>query len=82
MSDLKQLFEYFESEQDKLLPEHKGEFALVAENAIEGIYTDRSEATEIGTEKYGIGSFLVQEILPPDERIAEYHTRAVFTASA
>ncbi len=82
MSDLKQLFEYFESEQDKLLPEHKGEFALVAENAIYGFYVDHGKATETGTEKYGLGNFLVQQILPPDERVAEYHTRVFFTAGA
>lgn len=82
MSDLKELFEYFESQQDRLFPEHSGEFALVADNAIHGLYETREAATGDGIKEFGIGNFLVQEILPPDQRIVEYHSRVAFTARA
>ena len=82
MSDLEKLFEIFEAEQDKLFAEHPGEFALIADGAVQGVYVAQQEAMDFGVKTYGVGKFLVQEILPPNERVAEYHTRVVFGANA
>ncbi len=82
MSDLEKLFEIFEAEQDQLLVDHRGEFALVADGAVQGTYVEQQEAMEKGIEIYGLGNFLVQEILPPGQRVVEYHSRVIFRANA
>jgi len=63
-------FEFFESKLPELLKEHRGQYALVKDKAIQGIYASVEEALKQGYEKFGNTDFLVQEIT--DEKRVNY----------
>jgi hypothetical protein len=54
--------EYYESCKDELLRNHKGQFAVIWEEQLLGIYTTFEEALAAGVDAYGTRSFLIQEI--------------------
>jgi len=63
-------FEYFESQLPRLLKEHRGQFVLIKDKAIQGYYASVEQALKEGYEKFGNTDFLIQEIT--DEKRVNY----------
>jgi len=68
MRDVRELeiernFEYFQTVLSSLLPEHYGEFALLHDKKIVGLYTHALKAMSEGYIRYADGSFSVQRVI-------------------
>lgn len=65
-------FEFFESQLPDLLKieGNKGQFVLIKDKAIQGIYASVEDALKHGYQKFGNTDFLVQEIT--DEKRVNY----------
>lgn len=55
-------FEFFESKLLDLMKEHRGQFVLIKDKTIHGIYPSVEEALKHGYDKFGNTDFLIQEI--------------------
>lgn len=64
-------FEFFESKLPELMKAgHKGQYVLIKDKAIQGIYPTLEESLKQGYQKFGNADFLVQEIT--DEKRVNY----------
>lgn len=63
-------FEFFESKLLELLKEHRGQYVLIKDKHIYGVYPSVEEALKSGYDKLGNTEFLVQEIT--DEKRVNY----------
>ena len=53
---------YVERYKQALEEQHWGRIVLMHDGEIAGIYNDRGDAYSIGSEKYGLGNFSLQQI--------------------
>ena len=60
---------HFESVRNELVQTHQGQFALVAEDRVEGLFTTFAEAYEAGVRLHGFEPFLVRQITAEDAPI-------------
>jgi len=78
-SSLKEEFEYYKENQEKLVKQYNGKFIVIKNKQVLGAYEDTLIAvTE--TEKAGveIGTFLVQKVEPGDDAYTQtFHSRVV-----
>jgi len=56
----------FEGHRSELLGKHRGKFALVKEDKIEGVFDDEADALSQGYERFGNVPFLVKQIVEID----------------
>lgn len=63
-------FEFFEQQLPTLLKEHKGQFVVIRNQAIDGFYPTMEEAFRAASEKFADNDFLIQEIT--DEKHLNY----------
>jgi hypothetical protein len=70
MTDKNLDFEFFESQLPELLKEHRNQFVLIKDQAIQGFYLSMEEALRQGYEKFGQTNFLIQEVT--DEKRVHY----------
>ncbi len=54
--------EFFESQKEALLSTHEGQFALVADRRLVGVYTTQEEAYQAGLRLLGNRPFLIRQI--------------------
>lgn len=78
MTKLTSDYKYFESKLPELLKEHKGEFVVIKDHEIHGIYTTLEEALKHAYEKLGNTNFIIQEIT--DEQRMHYVNSSFITA--
>jgi hypothetical protein len=62
MKNVNSDFEFFESQLPNLLKEHRGQFVLIKDKAIQGYYASVEQALKEGYDKFGNTDFLIQEI--------------------
>lgn len=55
-------FQFFETQLLELMKEHKGQFVLIKDKTIHGIYSTVEEALKKGYEQFGNTDFLIQEV--------------------
>ena len=77
MSKLNTDFKFFESKLPELLKEHKGQFVLIKDQHIHGIYTSLEDALKNAYEKLGNSNFIIQEIT--DEQRMHYINASFIT---
>ena len=53
---------YVERYKQELEEQHWGRIVLMHDGEIVGIYNDRGDAYSIGSEKYGLGNFSLQQV--------------------
>lgn len=57
---------FYEAQKPELLKTHPGQFALIHDHELAGVFTTFGEAYGEGVKRYGLKSFLVQQILDPE----------------
>ena len=65
-SELESELRYFEAHRAELVEQARGKHALVKNDALIGIFDDKTQAIRAGYEKFGNEPFLVKEISEVD----------------
>lgn len=69
-------YTFFKSHLNEFLKAHEGEFVVIKDEKALGFYPSQLEAfTAMKGSK--LGSFLVQQIVPSEQSVIEFHTRRV-----
>lgn len=72
-------FQYYLDHQDELVKKYNGKFLVIRDCSVIGVYDGELEAIEKTSEKYELGSFLVQKCEPGSEGYTQtFHSRAMF----
>ena len=56
-------YKFFVSQLPQLRKNHLNKYVVVSNESIEGIYDSSDDALSAGAEKFGLGHFLVQEVM-------------------
>ena len=76
---LEKEFKYYLANQDDLVQRFNGKFIVIKNNEVLGAYDNELEAINKTKEKHKLGTFLVQECTPGDEKYTQvYHSRVSF----
>ena len=79
MVKLEKEFQYYLQNQDKLVAMYNGRYIVIKDDEILGDYDTEIEAIRETSEKYALGTFLVQKCEPGSSSYTQtYHSRAVF----
>lgn len=77
--NLEKEFQYYLDHQKELVDKYNGKFLVIRECAVMGAYDTELEAVEKASEKYEMGTFLVQKCEPGKESYTQtYHSRVCF----
>jgi hypothetical protein len=75
-SYLQKQLEYFKSHQDELVKQYKGNFLVIKDQQVQGIYNTEIEAYTDAKNKFALGTFLIQQCLPGQESYTQtFHSR-------
>jgi hypothetical protein len=58
---LEKEFRYYLAHRDEIIREHQGQFVVIKDEKIIGVYPSEIEAIKTTTKKYPLGTFLVQK---------------------
>jgi len=58
---LEKEFRYYLAHRDEIIREHQGEFVVIKDEKIIGVYPSEIEAIKATTKKHPLGTFLVQK---------------------
>lgn len=77
---LEKEFQYYLDHQDELVKQYNGQFIVIKDCKVVGAHDSELEAVEKASEKYELGTFLVQKCEPGSESYTQtYHSRVVLT---
>lgn len=72
-------FKYFESNRASLVQKYSNKFVVINNGQVVGAYKTEKDAYDDASKIFKLGSFLIQQCVPEiDERVAVFHTRAIF----
>jgi len=78
MVNLDDLYRWFDDNRDVIISGHRGNFALVKDNAVAAYFQSEREALEHAKKSgFPMGEFLIQECIPKDEECMYYYNEAV-----
>lgn len=66
MATLQREFDYYLAHQDEFLRQYNGKFLVIRDEQVRGAFDDELEAYKAASEKYELGSFLIQHCIPGD----------------
>lgn len=69
MSVLEAERQFYDTMKYELLKTHPGQFALIHDNELIGVYTTFKEAFSEGVKLFGRNGYLIQRITPEGQRI-------------
>ena len=75
---LEKEYKYFEKMSSKFVKEHSSEFVLIKDEKAAGFNKTIDEALKKASEKFELGTFLVQQCLEKEESIQKYHSMVLF----
>lgn len=64
VSELQKEFRYYIDHQDELVEKYRGKVIVIKDEKVIGVYDSDLEAIEKTSEKYELGTFLVQKCEP------------------
>lgn len=74
-------FAYFKDHQKELYRQYPGKFLVIIGEEVKGAYDSIGEAYNEASEKYELGTFLIQECLEGKEAYTQtYHSRVILHA--
>lgn len=73
--------EFFDSQKEKLLKHHKGQFALIKGRKLLGTYTTWGEAFDAGVKLFGNVPFLIKRV-QEEEEVVQFPALIVGAISA
>lgn len=77
---LEREFKYYLEHQDELVKKFNGRVIVIKDGQVVGDYDSEFEAVKQASEKYEIGTFLVQKCEPGNSSYTQtFHTRMVFS---
>lgn len=77
---LEREFEYYLEHQDELVKKFNGRVIVIKDGQVVGDYDNEFEAVKQASEKYEIGTFLVQKCEPGNSNYTQtFHTRMVLS---
>lgn len=71
MAALKDEFEYYIAHQDELVSQYNGKYLVIMDKQVQGAYDNELDAYRAASEKYELGSFLIQHCEPGDEAYSQ-----------
>ena len=78
MSELKDLYGWFDNNREDIITNHKNEFVLLADNAVIDYFPNMETALEGAKQKnFTVGSFLIQRCITKEDDTLVYHNMAV-----
>jgi len=78
MTNLDDLYKWFDENRDTIIKGHEGNHVLLKDNAVVSYFRDDDEALEYAKKSgYAIGEFLIQDCISKDEESMYYHNEAV-----
>jgi len=78
MSNLDDLYKWFDEHRDAIIRGHKGEYVLLKGNAAEKYFHDEDKALDYAKYSgYSMGDFLIQECISKEEECMYYYNEAV-----
>ena len=76
---LKKEFDYYLAHQEELVRQFSGKYIVIKDSEVKGAYDSEIEAVEKASEKFELGTFLVQKCEPgTDDYIQMYYSRVAF----
>jgi len=77
---LKKEFEFFKRNQDKLVAEHEGKYAVISGESVIGVYDSELEAYHDAQKEHVLGTFIIQHCVPGTEGYTKtFHSRVAFS---
>lgn len=64
MTNLEELFNWYLSNQDKLVEQYNGKYLVIKDNQVVDVYDDENTAYFEASNKYGLGNFILQLCTP------------------
>jgi hypothetical protein len=75
---LEKEFQYYLDNQEDLVRRYPNRFLVIRGNEVVGDYGSHKEAYHEATQKYALGTFLIQQCSPGKESYTQvFHTRAI-----
>ncbi|MBF0405375.1 MAG: hypothetical protein HQL00_15575 [Nitrospirae bacterium] len=72
-------FNYYIEHQDELVKQYNGKYVVIRNSTVIGAYNSKIEAIKTTSEKYELGTFLVQLCEPGTESYTQtFHSRVTF----
>lgn len=79
MEVLEKEFKYYLEHQDELVDKYNGKFVVIRDCEVLGAFDSELEAIAKSSERFELGTFLVQKCEPGSESYTQtYHSRVVF----
>lgn len=79
MEKLEKEFNYYVEHQDELVKKYNGKFIVIKDCHVIGAFDSELEAIKKTTDKYELGTFLVQKCEPGEQSYTQtYHSRVAF----
>ncbi|MBI4382811.1 MAG: hypothetical protein HY579_02115 [Nitrospinae bacterium] len=76
---LEKEFKYYLEHQNELVKKYNGKFVVIKDCVVIGVFDDEDDAIEQTSQKYELGTFIVQKCTPgPEEYTRTFHSRVVF----
>lgn len=74
---LEKEYEFFQDHRDEFVKEHQGEFVAIQDNKVLGFYKSKTDALTDLSDKYKLGTILIQECVSEDKETQIFHSRVV-----
>ena len=68
---IKDLFQYYLQNQDRLVKEYNGKFLVITRDGVAGAYDSEADGYYAAKERFGLGQFIVQLCTPGDEAYSQ-----------
>ncbi|MDO9334589.1 MAG: hypothetical protein Q7T57_08735 [Dehalococcoidales bacterium] len=78
LDELKKEFQYYIEHQKELVQKYNGKCIVIKDHQVIGVFDSELEAVKKTSEKYELGTFLVQKCEPGKESYTQtYHSRVI-----
>lgn len=78
LDELKKEFQYYIGHQKELVQKYNGKCIVIKDHQVIGVFDSELEAVKKTSEKYELGTFLVQKCEPGKESYTQtYHSRVI-----
>ena len=76
---LEKEFQYYLQNQDELVKQYLGKFLVIKDQQVAGVYDTKQKAYDDATEKFDLGTFLIQHCLPGAiSHTQTFHSQVIF----
>lgn len=71
MADLQKEFDFYLAHQDDLVEKYNGRFLVIKDDQVQGDFDAQMDAYTWATERFALGTFLIQRVSPGDEAYSQ-----------